>query len=78
MRKSEMPQQERSAYVLRAKLHRPALPYDHVLRPRLLLRFANFEHQQLALVTHPHYGKTTLVCAWIEQVDCPSAWSNTR
>lgn len=75
MRKSEMPQQERSTYVLRAKLHRPALPYDHVLRPRLLLRFANFEHQQLALVTAPAgYGKTTLVCAWIEQVDCPSAW----
>ncbi|MBE2222840.1 MAG: hypothetical protein IAF02_14950 [Anaerolineae bacterium] len=64
-----------SFYFLRAKLHPPVLPEDHVLRPRLFAQLEKIKHQQIALVTAPAgYGKTTLVSAWVEQVHCPSVW----
>lgn len=60
---------------LRAKLHRPILPDDHILRPRLFAQLEKTEHQRMAIITAPAgYGKTTLVSAWVEQLTCPNAW----
>ncbi len=63
------------SYLLRAKMHHPTLPDDHISRPRLLAQLGEIKHQQVVMVTAPAgYGKTTLVSAWIEQLHCPSAW----
>lgn len=62
-------------YFLRAKFHRPILPDDHILRPRLFAQLEKINHQQMAVVTAPAgYGKTILVSAWVEQLHCPTAW----
>lgn len=68
-----MPETAVISNFLRAKLHRPLLPEDHVLRPRLLAQLEKISHYQVAVVTAPAgYGKSTLVSAWIEQVHCPN------
>ena len=70
-----MPKNHPSFYFLRAKLHCPSLPEDYVLRPRLFTQLEKIRQQQLAVVTAPAgYGKTTLVSAWVAQLDCPTAW----
>ena len=62
-------------YFLRAKLYRPTLPSDHILRPRLLSMLGRINHQQMAVViASAGYGKTTLLSAWIEQLHCPHTW----
>lgn len=62
-------------YFLNAKLYRPPLPDDHILRPRLLAQLEKAKHSQVVMVSAPAgYGKTTLVRAWIDHLHCPTAW----
>ena len=62
-------------FFVRTKLHRPSLPDDHVVRHRLLAELQAITRYPLTLITAPAgYGKTTLLCSWIEQSDCPVAW----
>lgn len=62
-------------YFLRAKLHRPALPDDYIVRLRLLAQLEKITNQHLIAVIAPAgYGKTTLISAWVEQLHCPNAW----
>ncbi len=63
------------SYYLHTKLYRPPLPEDHVPRPRLLAQMNKITRYQLALLTAPAgYGKSTLVSAWVEQLDSPNVW----
>lgn len=57
----------------RTKLRAPRLPSDVIARPRLLARLNRLA--ALTLIIAPAgYGKTTLVCTWLAQLDRPSAW----
>jgi LuxR family maltose regulon positive regulatory protein len=57
------------------KLNRPRLTGDLVPRPGLLDHLNRRLERPLALVVAPAgYGKTTLVSAWLESRDGPSAW----
>ena len=67
--------------LLQTKLHRPRLSEDLIPRPRLLERLraslgqSGGFRRELTLISAPAgYGKTTLLCQWLE--DCPhhSAW----
>ena len=70
-----MPKNITPLYFLNAKLYRPSLPDDHILRPRLLTQLEKVEHHQIIMVSAPAgYGKTTLVRAWIDHLHYPNAW----
>ena len=64
----------------RTKLHRPPvardhLHRDHLHRDHLLARLNQHSHRSLTLVSAPAgYGKSTLMCCWLEECDAPSAW----
>jgi LuxR family maltose regulon positive regulatory protein len=61
--------------LVRTKLNRPRLASDLVPRPRLLERLNQPGHRLLTLVSAPAgCGKTTLVSAWLDTWDGPSAW----
>jgi len=70
--------------LLQTKLHRPRITRDLVLRPRLLERLNHGLDGRLTLVCAPAgFGKTTLICSWLERVangqalgytSIPSAW----
>jgi len=69
--------------LLHTKLHRPRLPHDLVVRPRLVEWLNHDPDHPLTLVCAPAgFGKTTLVCSWLESLDAsqggvtplPSAW----
>lgn len=61
--------------ILRTKLHRPAVPGDHIHRPRLLEYLDQRRERPLALVSAPAgYGKSVLISCWLEASDRPSAW----
>ena len=61
--------------LFRTKLHRPPIARDHVHRDDLLNRLNQSPHRPLVLVSAPAgYGKSTLVCCWLEACDVPSAW----
>jgi LuxR family transcriptional regulator, maltose regulon positive regulatory protein len=65
----------RAPLLLRTKLHRPAVGNDYVPRPRLLERLIRNPNRALTLVAAPAgFGKTTLVAAWLETSERPSAW----
>ncbi len=61
--------------LLRTKLHRPRLSEDLVPRPRLLEWMRCEPDRQLTLISAPAgYGKTTLLCQWLEACPQASAW----
>ena len=61
--------------IIRSKLHRPAVVENHVHRKHLLNRLNERLQRPLTLVSAPAgYGKTMLVCCWLEAISCPSAW----
>jgi len=73
-----------SQILLQTKLHRSRLPQNLVVRTRLLEVLNDAFDHQLTLVCAPAgFGKTTLVCTWLEQMDTdktvgaaakPAAW----
>lgn len=64
-----------ASHFLRTKLYRPLLPEDHIPRPQLLAKLDAIGNRGLTMLTAPAgYGKTTLLCAWIEQTAYPCAW----
>jgi len=57
------------------KLHRPQIAQPTVTRPRLLTQFEDWRQRPLTLVSAPAgYGKSTVVCQWVESCGCPAAW----
>lgn len=61
------------AALRRTKLYPPRLASDVIVRPRLLARLNRLA--PLSLIVAPAgYGKTTLVCAWLAQINLSSAW----
>ncbi len=63
------------APILHTKLHRPALPRDLVPRTVLLARLEVARPRLLTLVSAPAgYGKSILICSWLDRSDWPSAW----
>jgi LuxR family maltose regulon positive regulatory protein len=66
---------EYTATLLRTKLHRPQVGQELVRRPRLEDRLDQDLDRKLTLVSAPAgFGKTTLVCQWLEACDRPAAW----
>jgi LuxR family transcriptional regulator, maltose regulon positive regulatory protein len=60
---------------IRTKLSRPRLGSDLISRPRLLDRLNAGLGGKVTLVCAPAgFGKTTLLAAWVETVDRPTAW----
>ena len=52
--------------LLRAKLRRPRVTHDLVVRPRLLELLDRGLDGRLTLVSAPGFGKTTLISSWLE------------
>ena len=70
-----MQDQDYPTYLIQTKLNQPLLPVDLVTRPRLTDWLDKRRHHPLNLVSAPAgYGKSTLICCWLETVDCPTAW----
>lgn len=75
---------DQNQILLHTKLHRPRLPHNLVVRPRLLEVLNHTIDQQITLVCAPAgFGKTTLVCTWLEymnidksavEASLPAAW----
>ncbi len=75
---------DQNQILLHTKLHRPRLPHDLVMRPRLVEWLDNGWDYPLTLVcASAGFGKTTLVCSWLVRlnvggregsVSLPSAW----
>jgi LuxR family transcriptional regulator, maltose regulon positive regulatory protein len=62
-----MPDQQQ--ILLQTKLHRPRVPRDLVVRPRLLERLNHGLNSRLTVVSGPPgYGKSTLVGSWIDSM----------
>ena len=67
---------DQNQILLQTKLHRPRLPHNLVVRTRLLEVLNHVISHQLTLVCAPAgFGKTTLVCTWLERMaaDQPAA-----
>ncbi len=61
--------------LLSTKLYIPPPRPDLVARPRLMERLDTALHRKLTLVSAPvGYGKTTLLTAWIDRSQIPTAW----
>lgn len=63
--------------IVRAKLHRPALLPNSLLRPRLVERLEKGLRRRLLLIAAPAgYGKTTLLAQWLATREAPPtlAW----
>ena len=66
---------KKAAGFLRPKLRPPRLGPDRLERPRLLARLDRGLAWEFTLLAAPAgYGKTTLLCQWMERQDLPSAW----
>src|ERR1700730_16516087 len=64
-----------STSILATKLYLPRLRPNVVSRPRLLERLNEGLHRNLTLIAAPAgFGKTTLVSAWVEGIERPTAW----
>src|SRR5450755_2046317 len=64
-----------STPILVTKLFIPPLRPHVVSRPRLLERLNEGLHRNLTLIAAPAgFGKTTLVSAWVEGIERPTAW----
>jgi LuxR family maltose regulon positive regulatory protein len=67
--------ESQSPTLIQTKLHRPRLRADLVERPRLLSQLECGIEHKLTLISAPAgYGKTTLLCQWLEDCAHPSAW----
>ncbi len=61
--------------ILATKLYLPRLRPNVVSRPRLIARLNEGLHRKLTLIAAPAgFGKTTLVSAWVEGIEQPTAW----
>jgi LuxR family maltose regulon positive regulatory protein len=61
--------------ILATKLYIPRLRPNVVSRPRLLERLNEGLHRNLTLISAPAgFGKTTLVSAWVQGLERPTAW----
>ena len=61
--------------ILATKLYLPRLRPNVVSRPRLIARLNEGLHRKLTLIAAPAgFGKTTLVSAWVESIERPTAW----
>jgi LuxR family maltose regulon positive regulatory protein len=61
--------------ILRTKLHRPQLSGDLIERPHLTDLLNQALERQLTLVSAPAgFGKTTLLCQWLETAPFKFAW----
>ena len=61
--------------ILATKLHVPPLRPERVELSRLIKRLNEGMHRRLTLVSAPAgFGKTTLVCSWLEQCAKEAAW----
>jgi ATP/maltotriose-dependent transcriptional regulator MalT len=61
--------------ILSTKLSIPPLRSRLVVRPRLIQKLNQGMESGFVLVSAPAgYGKTTLLSAWLDQVDCITAW----
>jgi len=66
---------EKHIPINRAKLHRPGLAPDFVLRPALVERLERGISQPLTLVsTAAGYGKSTLLASWLASTNTHHAW----
>src|SRR5207237_6075096 len=66
---------EKVTPILATKLYLPRLRPNVVSRPRLLERLNEGLHRKLTLIAAPAgFGKTTLVSAWVEGIERPTAW----
>jgi LuxR family maltose regulon positive regulatory protein len=64
-----------STPILDTKLYLPRLRPQVVSRPRLIERLNEGLHRKLTLISAPAgFGKTTLVSAWVEGIERPTAW----
>ena len=64
-----------STPILATKLYLPRLRPNVVSRPRLIARLNEGLHRKLTLIAAPAgFGKTTLVSAWVEGIEQPTAW----
>jgi len=67
--------ESQSLTLIQTKLHRPRLRADLVERPRLLTQLECGAEHKVTLISAPAgYGKTTLLCQWLETCPHPSAW----
>jgi len=63
------------AHLLASKLQRPELTSAVVSRSQLIERLETGREKKMTLVTAPAgYGKSTLVCDWLEHCSTPSVW----
>ena len=61
--------------LLQTKLYKPPVRPEWIPRPRLIERLDAGLSRTLTLVAAPAgFGKTTLVAAWLDRVQRPSAW----
>ncbi|HLX57356.1 MAG TPA: AAA family ATPase, partial [Ktedonobacteraceae bacterium] len=61
--------------ILATKLYLPRLRPNVVSRPRLIERLNEGLHRKLTLIAAPAgFGKTTLLSAWVEGIERPTAW----
>jgi len=61
--------------LIRTKLNKPCLETDLVQRSRLMKRLNSGLKRKTTLVSAPAgFGKTTLVCMWLDDCQCPTAW----
>ena len=61
--------------LIRAKFQRPYTRSDLIARPHLLSLLSQFRESKLLLISAPAgFGKTTLICSWLLDNDCPVAW----
>jgi LuxR family maltose regulon positive regulatory protein len=75
---------DQNQILLQTKLQRPRLPHNLVVRTRLLEMLNQVISHQITLICAPAgFGKTTLVCTWLEQMETdksvavvakPAAW----
>jgi LuxR family maltose regulon positive regulatory protein len=63
------------ASLIQTKLYRPRMGSDLISRPRLIERLNARLGGKITLVCAPAgFGKTTLLAAWVEEIDRPTAW----
>jgi ATP/maltotriose-dependent transcriptional regulator MalT len=60
---------DQNQILLQTKLHRPLITRDLIVRSRLIEQLNNNITRPLNLVCAPAgFGKTTLVCTWLERM----------
>ena len=65
---------DQNQILLQTKLHRPRPPHNLVVRERLVEELNQVIDHQLTLICAPAgFGKTTLVCTWLEQMETDKA-----